>query len=184
LDQRRDRVSEALRRVPRRHLELPPARRCAAANTLTGSCGADLSKLASSYPPKSRLQPRFCSCWDDCRVWDHGVRRVVTQHRGPSGGEGVHDLPNKRRRLLVSTTTVEPVHCPAPAKIDKQYTGAVPIRLVAASIILGGMVRRSPVASLTTNSPPAMGTDHDPGSGSPMGNTVGWAPNCRMSDSS
>ena len=27
-----------------------------------------LSKLASSYPPKSRLQPRFCSCWNDCRV--------------------------------------------------------------------------------------------------------------------
>src|SRR5215207_4040711 len=70
---------------------------------------------------------------------------------------------------LSSTTTVEPVDCPAPAKIDKQYTGAVPIRLVAASIILGGMVRRSPVASLTTNSPPAMGTDHDPGSGSPWG---------------
>jgi hypothetical protein len=34
---------------------------------------------------------------------------------------------------LSSTTTVEPVDCPAPAKIDKQYTGAVPIRLVAAS---------------------------------------------------
>jgi hypothetical protein len=46
------------------------------------------------------------------------------------------------------------------------------------------MVRRSLVASLTTNSAPAMGTDHDPGSGSPMGNTVGWAPNCCISDSS
>jgi hypothetical protein len=75
---------------------------------------------------------------------------------------------------LSSTTTVEPVDCPAPAKIDKQYTGAVPIRLVAASVILGGMVRRSPVASLTTNSPPAMGTDHDAGSGAPTVNAVGW----------
>ena len=85
---------------------------------------------------------------------------------------------------LSSSTTAEPVDCPAPAKIDKQYTGAVPSRLVAASIILGGMVRRSLVASLTTNSAPAMGTDHDPGSGSPLGNTVGWAPNCCISDSS
>ena len=81
---------------------------------------------------------------------------------GHRAAKGVHDLPNKRRPLLVVHDTVEPVDCPAPAKIDKQYTGAVPIRLVAASIILGGMVRRSPVASLTTNSPPAMGTDHAP----------------------
>ena len=29
-----------------------------------------------------------------------------------------------------------------------------------------------------------MGTDHDPGSGFPMGKTVGCAPNCCMSDSS
>ena len=49
--------------------QLLPCGRSAAANTLTGSIrGADLSKLASSYPPKSRLQPRFCSCWNDCRV--------------------------------------------------------------------------------------------------------------------
>ena len=27
----------------------------------------DSLKLGSSYPPKSRLQPRFCSCWDDWR---------------------------------------------------------------------------------------------------------------------
>jgi hypothetical protein len=29
-----------------------------------------------------------------------------------------------------------------------------------------------------------MGTDQDPGSELPLGNAVGWAPNCRMRDSS
>ena len=92
---------------------------------------------------------------------------------------------NKRRCPLVVLDHGRTGRLPRSSE-DRQaiHRGGVPSSLVAASIMLGGMAQRSRFASLTTNSAPAMGTDHDPGSELRGGNTVGWAPNCCISDSS